>query len=184
MTFSLGQDGRKARQSNMKNVLSPASGRRGLSTRIHRTLTSRLRPKLLVAHVNRDVELQLGAHCSNPPTPTRPGDVSPHRQIAVCARRRLVCHCATMASPGLVSAARTRRGLIHDPFGSHQMATGATQRRPRIANRREPHQVTDRSHRAKVSALPTRGINKSDGLAEKSSAHCDVMAEAELDERN
>ena len=89
-----------------------------------------------------------------------------------------------MASPGLVSAARTHRGLIHDPFGSHQMATGATQRRPRIANRREPQQVTDRGHRAKVGAIPARGINKSDGLAEKSSAQYDVVTKADFDEIN
>jgi hypothetical protein len=159
----------RARCPTIQCEKSTESGtdRRGLSTRIYRSLTSRLRPKLLVAHVSCDFELRLGAHRSSPPEPTRLDEVSLDRQIAVRAKRRLVCHCATMTSPGLLSTARTHRGLIHDPFGSHQMTTGATQRRPRVRNRWEPHQFTDRRHSATVCAVPARGINKSDGLAEK-----------------
>jgi hypothetical protein len=51
-----------------------------------------------------------------------------------------------------------------------------TKRRRGVANRRDHSLVADRRHRAKISAVPARGINKEDGLAEKSSARCEVIA--------
>ncbi len=182
--FLLEQDGREARQFNVKNLRTPATIRRGSPSGFYRTLTCDLHPKLLGAHVNCDFRPGRGAHPSRPPEATGDDGVSPTKQIALRAYRRLVCHCATMTSPGLVSAARANRGLVHDPFGSHQMAAWATQRRRRVADRWESNQFPDRGHRATVGAIPACGINKSDGLAEKNSARRDLATGAGFDERN
>lgn len=98
-------------------------------------------------------------------------------QIACSTNGGLVCHCTAMTSPSLVLPARADGAIGHYPLGPHQMtAWTAHWRRCRAASRREPHQFTDRRHRATVCALSACDINKSGGLAEKNSARCGVTA--------
>ena len=143
------------------------------------TLTRRLRPPLFRAHVNRHSRPRLDNHPSGQWDRTCLAGIGPARQIACCTNIRLVYHCAAMTSPCLMAPARTAGAVRDYPFGPHEMtAWTAQRRRGRPAGRGEPHQLTDRRHRATVGVIPACDINKSNGLAENSSAHRGVAVRA------
>jgi hypothetical protein len=179
MIFSLGGTGWGTRTIRYKNVRSPVANRREMSRLVYESLTCRLRLGFFGAFVNCHPRPLLGTHDqANRNEPGLAGN-GLAGQIACCTNGGLVCHCTAMTSPCLVSSARAGRATRHYSFDSHQMATWTAQwghRRP--TSRREPHQFPDRRHRATVCALSACDINKSGGLAEKSSAHCEVIARA------
>lgn len=126
-----------------------------------------------VAHLTHRLRsaARLGPHRSSPRKWTRPARVGLSRQIALCTYHRNVYHCAAMTSPCLVASTRAFGTVDDYPFGPHQMTAWAAQRRRSCPpSRWEPHQFTDRRHRATVSVIPACDIKKSRGLAEKISA--------------
>lgn len=147
----------------------------------YETLTCRLRPSAFWRTRQLPPRTRLDNHPSSHGNRTRLTGIGPARQIACCTHSRLVCHCAAMTSPCLMAPARTACAFRDYPFGPHEMATWAAQgRRSGPAGRREPHQFTARRHKATVGAIPACDINKSNGLAEKSSARCEVVDGADL----
>ena len=174
MSFSLGGTGCGTRQSGMKNVRSPVANRREMSRLLYESLTCRLPLEFFGAFVNCHPRPLLGTHDQN-----RLAGNGLAGQIACGTNGGLVCHCTAMTSPCLVSSARADGAIRHYSYDPHQMAAWTAQwRRRPPTSRREPHQFTDRRHRATVCALSACDINKSRGLAERNSAHCGITARA------
>jgi hypothetical protein len=154
----------------VENVRSPKAIRRESAGRFYGTLTCRLRPELPTSHIDCAPRHDL-AFIGQARGNELVSHASACRGRSHCAPIAGVCHCATMTSPCLMPSARTC-GIVDDhPFGPHQMTAWAAQRRRDCPpSRWEPHQFTDRRHRATVSVIPACDIKKSRGLAEKISA--------------
>jgi hypothetical protein len=151
-----------------------------MSRLFYESLTCRLLLEFFGAFVSRHPRPLLGTHDQANRNEPRLASNGLAGQIACSTHGGLVCHCTAMTSPSLVSPARADGAIRHYPFDPHQMAARTAQwRRRRRMSRREPHQLTDRRHRATVCALSACDINKSGGLAEKNSARCGVIARAD-----